>query len=1154
MDRNALLILGMHRAGTSALARVLSLRGARLPAHLLPANAGNASGYWEPEAVVALNTRILDAFDLTWDDPWAGLRLPETAVIAARFHDEACALVAREFGDAPLLELKEPRCTLLLDFWSGVMRAAGIALRPIVVMRPWPEVVASLATRDHTSAASGGLLYVGHGLAAAQASARGASFTTYAQLLADWRATTDRIAREQTIAWPGDDAQPQQVEDFLQPPLRDRAQPTLPQPLARWADAVWQWCQAAAEGNAPPLASLEAITGEFTAAGAMFAPQQGESARPQRHTETEPDQALRERNTALEIYHDTDARLAQTQADFETMRAEFETMRAEFEAMLDRAEGELARTRDELGAQRDRALELYHQTDAQLQRTQDDYVVRERELSGQLATVLNSRSWALTRPLRAAMRLLRSGDAGEPGFDGGDGAQRGIAQRLRGSIEGRARNASAPRTHRGLRRFLAAEFGDATAVEVIARIERFRLPIPGQQPAAMKQVDCSQDEAVAWAQAIALRAGQRPRADGPPDVSIVVPVYNQAPFTLACLDALMAHASRYRFEVLVGDDGSSDATAAALSVPIAGVRHVRHAQNLGFVRNCNATAAHAAGRHVLFLNNDTLVLPGWLDELIGTLDADPGIGLVGSKLVYPDGRMQECGAIVWRDGSAWNYGRLDDPRRPEFGYLRDVDYISGASIALRTGLWTQLGGFDELFVPAYAEDADLAFRVRAHGLRTVVQPLSQLLHFEGVTSGTDLGAGAKAYQVDNLRKLHARWETTLASHRDNAVEPELEKERRIARRALFIDHCTPTPDEDAGSLVAFEVMRAFLSNGYKVTFIPEDNFAHVGRHTRDLQRLGIETIHHPAFANMRAFLAARKDPFDVIFLHRFGVAAKHLDALRRAYPEARVVFLNADLHYLREMRQAELDADSAAATRANQTRERELAVIGKVDVALVHSDHEQALLQRELPASRIVLFPLVHEPAAQVAPLSAREGVCFVGGFRHPPNADGIAWFVDAVWPLVLEQVPGARLHVVGSHMPPEIRALGQAPGVEAVGFVDDLDRFLDRRRVSIAPLRYGAGAKGKVAGSLARGLPVVCTPVAAEGMGLTPDLDVLVGDSPQALARHVVTLLTDDARWQAMSEASLAYARDVTSRASAHRRMRELLGHDEPASTGDLR
>ena len=143
------------------------------------------------------------------------------------------------------------------------------------------------------------------------------------------------------------------------------------------------------------------------------------------------------------------------------------------------------------------------------------------------------------------------------------------------------------------------------------------------------------------------------------------------------------------------------------------MRHVRHDQNLGFVRNCNATAAMARGRHIVMLNNDTLVFPGWLDELIDILEGNPDIGLAGSKLIYPDGRMQECGAIIWRDGSAWNFGRLDDPRRPEHNYLRDADFVSGASIALPRQLWETLGGFDELFVPAYAEDVDLAFRVRA---------------------------------------------------------------------------------------------------------------------------------------------------------------------------------------------------------------------------------------------------------------------------------------------------------------------------------------------------------------------------------------------------------------------------------------------------------
>jgi GT2 family glycosyltransferase/glycosyltransferase involved in cell wall biosynthesis len=1109
MTRTALLIIGMHRAGTSALARVCSLRGAALPRDVLPANRGNLSGYWEPRGVTELNERILDCFDSAWNDPFAATASLALSEVPSRFGEEARRVLEDEYAGERLFVLKDPRCTLLHEFWREAIQSAGIDARTVVMMRPCEEVVESLVRRDGSHPASAALLYSAYGLQAADAARYAASFVTYRQLVDDWRAATARIAAEQSFTWPQDERHAAvEIDDFLRPVERAADAPRLPPALREWADAVWSWHRQAAEGLEPSPAMLSPVRSGLQELGALVQPLLTDRQRALREAAAIAEDLLRERDAALRAHRDTEARLVEAHEAYG--------------AHLARKDERLKEVHETYEAQ-------LAATTAELRRTQADYAAAA-DAQAQLARVLESRSWKLTAPLRRVMRVLRRDGSVDPASVGS-------------AAPAHASDVSASRTHTKLRTFLDAEFGPAVSHHVVGRIEHFRLPVPTRDVRTATRMECDEAEALAWAVAIAAEPAASVFTDAVPDVSIVIPVYNQAPFTLACIDALLRHRTRYRFEILVGDDGSTDATQAALSVAIPGVRHVRHAQNLGFVRNCNATATHARGRHLVFLNNDTLVLPGWLDELIGTLDANPDIGLAGSKLVYPDGRLQECGAIVWRDGSAWNYGRLGDPRRPEFNYLRDVDYISGASIALRTELWSQLGGFDEAFVPAYAEDADLAFRVRDLGLRTVVQPLSQLLHFEGISSGTDLGSGAKAYQVENLRKLQQRWADVLAGHRDNAVEPELEKERDVVRRALFIDHCTPTPDEDAGSLVAIEVMQAFVANGYKVTFIPEDNFAHVGRHTRDLQRLGIEAIYHPAYPGMRAFLAARKDPFDVIFLHRFGVAAKHLDALRRAYPAARILFLNADLHYLREMRQAELDADHAAAARARVTRDRELDVIARTDVALVHSDHEQALLQRELPGTQVVLFPLVHEPAGDIPPLASRDGVCFVGGFRHPPNADGICWFVEAVWPRVIEALPGTQLYIVGSHMTPEVRALGGATGVSTVGYVEDLDGFLDRRRVSVAPLRYGAGAKGKVAGSLARGVPTVCTPVAAEGMRLEPGVNVLVGADAGELAAHVIDLLRDDARWQRLSDAGRAYARDTTSRASAHRRIREVLG-----------
>src|SRR5262249_25012218 len=153
---------------------------------------------------------------------------------------------------------------------------------------------------------------------------------------------------------------------------------------------------------------------------------------------------------------------------------------------------------------------------------------------------------------------------------------------------------------------------------------------------------------------------------------------------------------------------------------------------------------------------------------------------------------------------------------PRMSYLRDADYVSGASLMVPAALFSALGGFDTHYAPAYGEDSDLAFKVRARGLRDLVQPASMVIHYEGVTSGRDLESGAKRYQVDNRPKLYERWQEVLRSHRPNGESPEREKERAVAKRLLLVDANTPQPDWDAGSVTALHFLRIFRSLGYKV--------------------------------------------------------------------------------------------------------------------------------------------------------------------------------------------------------------------------------------------------------------------------------------------------------------------------------------------------
>lgn len=617
-----------------------------------------------------------------------------------------------------------------------------------------------------------------------------------------------------------------------------------------------------------------------------------------------------------------------------------------------------------------------------------------------------------------------------------------------------------------------------------------------------------------------------------PTVSIVIPVYNQIHFTYDCLVSILQHTRDVEYEVIIADDVSTDATAQ-LSQYAENLVIRRNSTNQGFLRNCNQAAMAARGQYIMFLNNDTQVTEGWLSSLVDLIRSDDTIGMVGSKLVYPDGRLQEAGGIIWSDGSGWNYGRLDDPEKPEYNYVKDVDYISGAAILLPTWLWKQIGGFDTRFAPAYCEDSDLAFEVRKAGYRVVYQPKSKVIHFEGVSNGTDVeGSGLKRYQVVNNKKLKEKWAAELAEQCGNNGNPDpfRARERSMGKEIiLVVDHYVPTFDKDAGSKTTFQYLKMFLKKGYVVKFLG-DNFLHEEPYTSALQQMGIEVLYGEEYrVKIWDWLKNHGNDVGYAYLNRPHIASKYIDYINDN-TDMKIIYYGHDLHFLRESREYALTDDITKRQEAEYWKSIELSLMYKAAMSYYPSYIERDAIHEIDDSIRVKdITAYVYDSFKEDLEMdfSKREGLLFVGGFAHTPNADGVLWFVKEIYPLIRERL-NIPFYIVGSKATEEIKALEQpGNGVIVKGFVseEELERLYAACRIVVVPLRYGAGVKGKVVEAIYNGAPVVTTSVGAEGIPQVEEV-LVVEDRPERFAQAVVSLYEDPSRCRELCEKTQEYIR----------------------------
>lgn len=600
--------------------------------------------------------------------------------------------------------------------------------------------------------------------------------------------------------------------------------------------------------------------------------------------------------------------------------------------------------------------------------------------------------------------------------------------------------------------------------------------------------------------------------------SVIIPVFNNVEFTFQCLRSLLREVRGEETEVIVVNNGSADETREVLSHFGCLVRVIDNETNRGFVDACNQGAEMARGRFLVFLNNDTVVLPGWLDALVETAERDPRAGAVGSMFLCPDGRLQEAGAILWSNGETLHYGLCKSPEDRRFAFAREVDYCSGASLLVRRELFERLGGFDRRYAPAYYEDADLCMGIRSLGYRVVYQPLSRLVHYEGATAGREPHAGFRHFQVVNRGKFYDKWRDTLARehHPEDAARAEQAANRKWAAQVAVFDDRVPTPDRDAGSARMLYILRT-LSEWCHPVFITTSKRVWP-EYEKLLWKEGVETA---SAIDFRRLLKRRH--FKAAVISRPEVAEALLKSIRRADPRVRVVFDMVDAHFIRLAREAEVTGDAGAARESERSRRVESRLARACDILWCASPADQEVMAREAPGVPSFFVPTIHEAHGRGLPFREREHLLFVGNFRHRPNADAVHFLFREILPLVRQELPRAELLIVGDNAPPEFAAYASEGG-RLLGYVPEIAPLFWRARVFVAPMRFGAGVKGKIGESLSYGLPVVTTTIGAEGMSLRDGEEALIADSPRDFAAAVLRAYREEELWQRLSDKGRAH------------------------------
>jgi hypothetical protein len=344
---------------------------------------------------------------------------------------------------------------------------------------------------------------------------------------------------------------------------------------------------------------------------------------------------------------------------------------------------------------------------------------------------------------------------------------------------------------------------------------------------------------------------------------------------------------------------------------------------------------------------------------------------------------------------------------------------------------------------------------------------------------------------------------------------------------LVVDDKMPEYNKDSGSRRLTEIMRLIVTNGYGVYLLADvKEYRFSKEYVSYFQNLGA-IVYQPAISP-KGDLITREKFIEIVapqlsyaWLHRPNIFEKYYPVLKKHAPSVPVAFDMVDFHYLRIKREAELNYTPSKIEEAEKHLKQELSNCSKADKIIVISENDKAALLEFYPDKRkMEVIGNIHDhisPGNNFYNFKDRSGLLFIGGFAHKPNEDAVLFLHNDIMPLVWKQLPDVIVNIVGSNPSEAVKALNK-PQFKIVGYVDDAGPYFVQSRLFVAPLRYGAGIKGKIGQSMEYSLPLVTTPIGAEGFDFSEVENIVIAETAQDFAQKIISLYTDEEKWNAVS------------------------------------